>query len=172
VPCTHRLRDIIRGLRASANDRRHRPRPAHINCGVCTSTGDNNRDLRASARRRPPTAGGISQGLHASDIACANLANDVEQRHAASAKVCTLQSWCVRIGWASPAVASAHRPLTGDIGQGLDTSTVVCAHLANDVGQRHAASSKAFMHQPWHMRIVWMTSVVACAHRPTAGNIG
>jgi len=170
VACAHLVNDVCQRHATSAKACMHQSCQARIDCatssvacahrptigniaqGLHTSTvacahrlGDNGRGLRASARRRPPTAGGISQGLHASDIASAHLANDVEQRHATSAKACTLQPWCVRIGWASPAVACAHRPTTGDIGQGLDTSIVVCAHLANHVGQRHAASAKACM---------------------------
>jgi len=129
-------------------------------------------DWATSVRRRCPTACGISQGLHASDVACADLANDVGHRLAATAKACTHQPWCVHIGWASPVAACAHRPTAGDIVQGLDTSTVVCAHFANDDGQRHVTMVRAFMHQPWRMRIVWKTSAVACAHQPTAGDIG
>jgi len=66
-----------------------------------------------------PTAGGISEGLHASDVACAHLANDVGNRHGASAKACTHKPWRVRIDWASTAVARTDQPTTGDIGQGL-----------------------------------------------------
>jgi len=73
----------------------------------------------ASARRLHPTAGGISQGLQGTDVACAHLANDVGNRHAASAKACTHKPWNVRIGWASPAVACAHQPTAGDTYQGL-----------------------------------------------------
>ncbi|RAN66263.1 hypothetical protein B5P40_31960, partial [Bacillus sp. SRB_8] len=45
--------------------RQHRPRPARIGRGMW-----------ASGKRRRPTAGGISQGLHASDVACAHRASD------------------------------------------------------------------------------------------------
>ena len=38
VACAPGLGDFIRGLRASANDRRHRRRAARINHGVCAST--------------------------------------------------------------------------------------------------------------------------------------
>ncbi|RAN86087.1 hypothetical protein B5P41_31325, partial [Bacillus sp. SRB_28] len=64
-----------------------------------------------------PTTGDIGEGLHASDVACAHLANDVGNRHGASAKACTHKPWRVRIDWASTAVACTHRPTIGDIGQ-------------------------------------------------------
>jgi len=72
-----------------------------------------------SARRRRPTAGGNNQGLHASGVACAHLANNDGNRHATSTKACTYKLWCVRIGWASEAVACAHRPMASDISQGM-----------------------------------------------------
>jgi len=101
------------------------------------------------------------------DVACAHLVNDVDvgQRHAESANASTHQPWCVRIGWAPPAKARAHRPTTGDIGQGLHASTVVCGHLENDVGQLHARSTKTSTHRQ-------ATSIVASAHRLTTGDIG
>uniref|UniRef100_M1DK92 Uncharacterized protein n=1 Tax=Solanum tuberosum TaxID=4113 RepID=M1DK92_SOLTU len=34
------------------------------------------------------------------------------------------------------------------------------------IGQRHATSAKACTHQLWRVRIVWVTSVGACAHQP------
>ena len=54
------------GLRASANGWRHRPRPGHINRGVC-----------AFGKRRRPTACNIGQGLHASAVAYAHRLEDI-----------------------------------------------------------------------------------------------
>jgi len=71
------------------------------------------------AKRCRPTARGINQGLHASDVACAHLANNDGNRHATLTKACTHKPWRVRIDWASAAVACAHRPTAGDIGQGM-----------------------------------------------------
>ena len=34
------------------------------------------------------------------------------------------------------------------------------------IGQRHATSAKACTHQLWRVRIVWVTSIGACAHQP------
>jgi len=50
-------------------------------------------------------------------------------------------------------MACTHQPTTGDIDQGLHASTVACAHLANDVGQRDAASAKVCTKQPWRVLI-------------------
>jgi len=75
------------GLATPANGRQHQPSPARINYGVCASAGQH---------RRRPTAGGISLGLHASDVADAHLASDVDQRQAASTK--RHWSWTARIG--------------------------------------------------------------------------
>ncbi|KAH0768884.1 hypothetical protein KY290_012865 [Solanum tuberosum] len=54
------------GQATSANVRRHQPRPARIGRGMC-----------ASGKRRRPTTGSISQGLDASDVACAQRSADV-----------------------------------------------------------------------------------------------
>jgi len=50
--------------------------------------------------------------------------------------------------------------------------TVVCAHLANDVGNWHGASAKACTHKPWRVRIDWASTVMAYSNRPTTGDIG
>jgi len=55
----------------------------------------------ALGKWRRPTACGISEGMNASDVACAHLAKDFSQRHAASAKAYTHHPWRVRIGWAT-----------------------------------------------------------------------
>jgi len=57
----------------------------------------------ASGKRRRPTAGGISQGLHTSDVACAHRANNVGQWQVALAKACMLRMRHVRIGQAMSA---------------------------------------------------------------------
>ena len=73
-----------------------------------------------------------------------------------SAKCMHHQPRYARISRGVCASARRHRPWLARIGQGLHASTVVCAHLANDVSQQHAAC----MH----------VSAVACAHR--LGDIG
>ncbi|KAG5614861.1 hypothetical protein H5410_014685 [Solanum commersonii] len=94
--------------------------------------------MYASGKRRPPTAGSISQGLHTSAVACAYLANDVGQKHAASAKACTHQSWHVCIGWGVIGLglrvsARQHRPTTGSNNQGLHALTMACVHRLGDI---------------------------------------
>ena len=117
VVCAHRKA-------TSTNGKQHKARHARISRGVCAS---------ARRHRRRPTAGSISQRLHASDVACAHMAKDVGQRHVISAKTCTHQSWHVRIAWV--------------------ISTLNCAHQPVFVGQRKVASAKAFTHLTWHVRI-------------------
>jgi hypothetical protein len=104
----------------------HRPTTFVISQGLHASIvacvhrlGDIGRGLRASTMRHRQKIGDIIQGLHALDVACAHLVNAVGQRHAESTNAFTHQPWCVRIGWAPPTKACAHRPTTGDIGQGL-----------------------------------------------------
>ena len=95
VSCVHWLGVTDRGLRTSANSKQHRP-----------------------------TVGDIGQGMHALNVACAHLVNDICQRpacisramHASTArhhpwparisqrqetspKACTHQLWCVHIDW-------------------------------------------------------------------------
>ena len=84
-----------------------------------------------------PTAGGISEGLHASDVACAHLANDVGNRHRESAKACTHKPWRVCIDWTSKVMACTNRPTTGDIGQGLHEKPwcVRIGRRAADIGR-------------------------------------
>ena len=53
----------------------------------------------------------------------------------------------------------------------MNTSDVACAHLANDVDQRHATSAKAYTHQPWRVPIGWATYSLACEHRPNLAHI-
>jgi len=145
----------------------HWPTISDIGQGLHASTvacahrlGDIDRDLRALTRRRCPTLGGISQDLHASDLAYTHLANNVDQCHAASVKAYAHKPLRVRIVCASPTVAYAHRLTACDISQGLHASTVACAHLAKDIGQRHAASAKD-----------WATSAVVYVHGPRTGDI-
>jgi len=153
VACAHQLGDIARGLPASlkrhrswyarlkkeilANGRQHKPWHARMSRGVCVSDG------RHYSR---PTAGGISHGLHASDVACAYLANDIGQRQAASAKDYTFQPWRVCNGWATLASANDmhHQPRPARISRGVCAST-----------ERHRL---------WRVRIRQATSFVACAH--------
>ena len=87
-----------------------------------------------------------------------------------------------------------HRPTACSINQGLHASVVACAHRLGVTGRDLRALAHACTHQLWHvriwqtssansmqhactyqswpMRIGWATSVVTCAHRPTAGEIG
>jgi len=127
VVCAHRLGVSGRGQRPSTNGRRHQPRHARINRGVC-----------ASGKRRRPTAFSINQGLHASVVACAHRLSVTGRDLRASAHACTHQLWHVRIWQTSSANSMQH----------------------------------ACTYQSWPMRIGWATSVVTCAHRPTAGEIG
>jgi len=60
--------------------------------------GDICRGLRVLARRRRPTKGIISHGLHISDMECDHRASDIGQRQVALAKAYTHQPWRVRIG--------------------------------------------------------------------------
>jgi len=93
-----------------------------------------------------PTAGGISEGLHASDVACAHLANDVGNRHGALAKACTHKPWRVHIKWASTAVSCTDQPTTGDIGQGLHEKPW-CVRIWKTI------SANSTQHQPMPTRI-------------------
>ena len=57
--------------------------------------------------------------------------------------------------WAS---GKLRRPKSCGISEGMNfTSDVACAHLANDVDQRHVTSAKAYTHQPWRVPIGWAT---------------
>jgi len=94
----HRLGINGHGLHESANNRRHRPRPAQ------------------------------------KTVVCAHLAKNIGQRHATLTKAYMDQPWPARIGWATSSVACAHRPMTGDIGEGLHASTMACAHRLGDIG--------------------------------------
>jgi len=167
------------------------PTPLTLNPGI-------RRGMWASARRRHPTTGGISQGLQASDVACAHLANDVGNRHAASAKASTHKPWNVRM-------AGRHRPWPTRVGQQQATSTkaythkpwparIGCALHASADGRRHRSKParfkcdvcasgercrpttcnmikpKASTNQSWHVHFGKATSSVACAHR--LGDIG
>jgi len=146
----------------------YRPWPAHID--QMTS------DVACPHRSYP--AGGISEGLHASDVACAHLANDVGNRHGASAKACTHKLWRVRIDWASTAVARTDQPTTGDIGQGLH-EIPWCVHTWQTTsanGTQHqprprcisrGLRASAGRHHPWPACIGQRhdTSVKACTHQ-------
>ena len=183
MACTQQSADVGRGLLTSplsctqlSTDVgrigcHYRPWPAHID--QMTS------DVACPHRSYP--AGGISEGLHASDVACAHLANDVGNRHGASAKACTHQSWRVRIGWVSPAVTCAHHPTAGENGQGLHTLTVVYTLRLSDIdcdlrigqatsAQRQASSAKTCKHLTWHVRIGQATSANDMRYR--SGDIG
>ncbi|KAG5614911.1 hypothetical protein H5410_014735 [Solanum commersonii] len=66
VAYAHRLGITESGLHASDNCRQHLPMPARLNCGMCTS-----------GKLHRPTACTISQGLNASDVACAHRLGDI-----------------------------------------------------------------------------------------------
>ena len=169
MACAHRLGVSGRGLRASANGRRHRPRYACINRGVC-----------ASGKRRRPSACIINQGMHASAVACAHRLGVTGRGLRASAKACTLQPWCVhiwqttsannmqhactyqpwpvRIGWATSVMTCAHRPTAGEIGQGLHAPTVIYTHRLGDIDCCQRTSGRRrrpndMHHQPRPARI-------------------
>ncbi|KAG5614896.1 hypothetical protein H5410_014720 [Solanum commersonii] len=119
--------------------------PARLNCGMCTS-----------GKLHRPTACTISQGLNASDVACAHRLGDIGCGLCASSNdwrhrprpvrnncgVCAStrrhRSWLGRIGHATSAKGSS-------ISQGLHSSVVACAHQLGDigVGQQQATSNKA-----------------------------
>ncbi|KAG5610865.1 hypothetical protein H5410_022146 [Solanum commersonii] len=61
-----------------ANRRRYQLWLARIGCNMCVS-----------GKLRRPTAGGISQGLHASNVACLHRASNIGKWQATSAKACT-----------------------------------------------------------------------------------
>ncbi|KAG5614902.1 hypothetical protein H5410_014726 [Solanum commersonii] len=141
VACAHRLNDIGYGLHASANGRRHRPRPARNNRGVCASAG---------RHQHWPMASGNNQ------------VNDIDQRHAAAAKACTHHPRvCARS-------AGRHRlkALAGGINQGLEASDVACVHLANGVGQWQATTANVGPHHPCPAHIGQPTSGVAYPYLP------
>ena len=134
---------------------RHRSWPAYIGQQQATS---------ANGRRHRPRHARIKCGVCASG-----------KRHLPTA--CMHQSCHARIDCATSSVACAHRPTTGDIAQGLHTSTVVCAHRLEtttvtcahrlgDVPQRQAASAKACTHRTSHVRIWQTTSNNGMQHQP------
>ena len=111
-----------------------------------------------------PTAGGISEGLHASDVAYAHLANDVGNRHGESAKACTHKPWRVCIDWASTVMACTNRPTTGDIGQGLHekrwcvsiwqtTSSNGTQHQPRPTCISRGLRASVGRHHPWPARL-------------------
>ncbi|KAG5614900.1 hypothetical protein H5410_014724 [Solanum commersonii] len=51
--------------------------------------------------------------------------------------------------WAS---SKKRQPMAGNRSQVLHASVRACAHLANNVGQRHATSAKAYTNQMWRRR--------------------
>ena len=166
MACAHPPSDIVRGLRAL--NIRHRPTAGSIRQGMHASAvacahrlGDIDCGLRVMAMRCRPTNGSITQGLHISNVECDPRASDIGQRQLALAKACTHQPCRVRIGWATSASLIA-----GGIIQGLHSSDVACAHLANDIAQWHTSSAKSYMHQSWHVPIGRATSAIACPHRP------
>ncbi|KAG5614931.1 hypothetical protein H5410_014755 [Solanum commersonii] len=92
MACTYRSADVGRGLLASP----------FVFTQRAPSGPRIERGMWASSKQRQPMADNRNQVLHASAVACAHLANNVGQRHAASAKAYTNQMWRVRIGRASP----------------------------------------------------------------------
>jgi len=70
---------------------------------------------------------------------------------ATSVKACTHQPWRVRLGWATSAMAYAHRP--------------------SDVVQRQATSTKACMHLTWHVRFKQATFANDMWHQPRPARI-
>ena len=94
--CSHKPWCVRIWQTTSANGLQHKPRPARISRGVCASAGCHR-----------PWPARIGPCLHASTVACAHLANDFSQQHAA----------CLHVS----AVACAHR--LGDIGRDLRASS-------------------------------------------------
>jgi len=139
--CSHKPWCVGIWQTTSAKCMQHQPRHARISRGVC-----------ASARHHRPWTARIGQGLHALTVACAHLANDFSQQHAA----------CLHVS----AVACAHR--LGDIGRDLrassygrrnrPTSAVVYTHRLGDIDCCHRTSARRRRpndkhHQPRHARI-------------------
>ena len=106
--CTHLIWHVRTGKASSANDRKHQPRLSRISRGVCTSAG---------RHRRRAMESNISQGLHASDVACTLRASDVGQRQMTSAM--QHWSWTTRIGRGLCTSLSRRQPWTARIGRGL-----------------------------------------------------
>jgi len=111
------------GVSVSDNDRQHQLRPTRIWCGLC-----------ALGYQRRPAARGISQGLHASAMACAHRLGeiDVGQQQATSADFYTHLAWHVLFLQATS--ANGRRHWIGHIGSALPASAVACAHCSVVVG--------------------------------------
>ncbi|KAG5619492.1 hypothetical protein H5410_004710 [Solanum commersonii] len=118
-----------RGIESGA--RQHQPRHARVGRGMW-----------ASSKQRRSRSGGISQGLHASDVACVHRARDPTSgvaRHrppslglqlapgvARIATACRHRSVDVRHGLPSSPLACTQR--SADVGHGLPTSPTTCTH--------------------------------------------
>ena len=96
---THRTWYVGIGQVASANGMRHQRRHERIWCGMC-----------AFSKGRRPTACSISQGLHASAVACEHRLGNIILGLHASAKSCTHQPWCVGIWKTTSANWMQHQP--------------------------------------------------------------
>ena len=94
--CMHQTWHVRIWQITTATSMQHQLRPALISRGVCAAPG-----------HQRPWPARIGQGLHASTMACAHLANDVSQQHAA----------CLHVS----AVAIAHRLV--EIGRDLRASS-------------------------------------------------
>uniref|UniRef100_M1DNR4 Uncharacterized protein n=1 Tax=Solanum tuberosum TaxID=4113 RepID=M1DNR4_SOLTU len=108
--------------------------------------------LQTSGKQYRPMAGGISKGLHASDVACAHRANNVGQWEVELAKACILRIWHVRIGQAMETLAMAYSHQPGVIDHGL--------------------SASARRHRPWHANIGCGLRASPRRYRPLSAHIG
>ncbi|KAG5610868.1 hypothetical protein H5410_022149 [Solanum commersonii] len=91
--------------------------------------------MSASGKQCRLTAGGISQGMHAS------TPRDGKRRQ----RQRSIKARDDKRGIC--ASGKQRRPMARDIIQRLHTSNVACTHRPTDVGQQQAASAKACTHQ-------------------------
>ncbi|KAG5614855.1 hypothetical protein H5410_014679 [Solanum commersonii] len=109
--CMHLMWHVRIGQATSTNDRQHQQRLARISHDVCAL---------AERHERQPTADSISQGLHASDVACALRASDplpVHITQLTSVVACAYHSVVDRRGL--PVSPLAYTQWSADVGRGL-----------------------------------------------------
>lgn len=137
----HSSCDISYGLRTSNK----RYRPTTCNNSIHTSIvvhehrlDDSSYVLHASTWKYCSMEKSIIWGMHASNVACAHLLGD--------------------IGRGLHVLARRRRPTTCCINQGLSTSDMVSAHIERNIRQRHH-HPRIFIHNPWRVWIVLMTTI-------------
>ena len=130
VSCVHWLGVTDRGLRTSANSKQHRP-----------------------------TVSDIGQGMHALNVACAHLVNDICQRPAC-------------ISRAMHASTARHHPWPACIGQRQETSVKACTHQTWHVCIWQTTSAIGVEHQPRLARIIRGVCASIGRQRPWPARIG